>query len=230
MLARQAGGIGEQLYRALSRVAAIKAVHHHLVQDGVMLGQIAVERAEPVLQAIMDCWSQDISRVLWRIGYWPVEPQRRYDFFPLLETPETVAASCYDAQYFTFATTPAAAQRMFEDTVDIQELRRSLREGRGASDLTLVKGRTLAEIDPDIGIGQGKAGVYRHQLTRAEEIGIGEIERLKRDIGAATIRGLSDLFETHLVCRNPNEEELIDRLVDSCSDTIHRGILRLRSA
>ena len=229
-LALQVGGIGEQLYCALSRVAAIKAVHHHLVQDGVMLRRIAAERAEPVLQAIMECWSQDISRVLRRIGYWPVEPQRRYDFFPLLETFETVAASCYDAQYFTFATTPKASVRMFKDTEKIRDLRRSLREGKGEPDLTLIKGHCLAEIDPAIGVGLSKAKIYRSRLARLNQIGEAEFQRLKYNIGASTINALSDLLEEHLVCRTEDEQELVNLLIDSCSDAIHRGILRLPMA
>ncbi|MFE7797714.1 hypothetical protein [Nocardia sp. NPDC057440] len=136
----------------LAVVRAAKLIHHHLVETGGLLGLV-----RPVIADRFDdsfSWKAPLSSLLHRLAYRPCFPRDRGAVWPVLQPEEGVIATCTEAGYYTFATGEAAAERMFADHVPMGELQQLLAAGRGPGDLTIIKGRSLARVDPRLGVGR----------------------------------------------------------------------------
>jgi hypothetical protein len=64
----------------------------------------------------------------------------------LLDSRESVVASCFDDGYWTFATNRSAASRMYADHEPLKRLYEDCRAGTGPQDLTMVKGARLTTM------------------------------------------------------------------------------------
>jgi hypothetical protein len=112
-----------------------------------------------------------------------VEPSAndRAEALPLLGHEEKITASCSEAGYYTFATGNLAAELMFADHEPIPELQRALSADEGPADLTMLRGRCLAALDPELGVGhvgrQYNAAIRRSSVSDAA---IDEIDRAAR--------------------------------------------------
>ena len=134
--------------RVLAKVRLAKAVHHHLVDNGVELGAVRSEVVDAILPLTVGERSGDVSRYLRRLTYTPKLPWREYPRLPVLLPDEEVADTCYQDGFYTFATGPGAAERMFEDRVPMPELKESIASGKGPDDLTIITRRgQLAHVD-----------------------------------------------------------------------------------
>jgi len=147
---------GEEIIAAMIGVGVRKRLFNRLVQDGQMLLGLDEETLVPVRMRIGDLDGTNLSRTLRRVRYQPVlNGKTRQDtpWIPLFDTGEEVVASCFDDNYYTFATDWDAADRMYADHVPIKELRHLMAQQPAdprVADLTLVRGNrlTLTAIEP----------------------------------------------------------------------------------
>jgi hypothetical protein len=164
-LALQRRDSAEWVTKALASIRAARVVRHHLMDQAMNYGLLDSRISNEAYRPFEHTWKNDFTALLRAVGYRPSVPRNRSLFRPVLEVDEQVIASCYDEGYYTFATTEAAAERMFSDSEPISLLNRTLSVGSGPCDLVIIRGRCLAIIDPDIGVGKvGK--VYAPQLSQ----------------------------------------------------------------
>jgi hypothetical protein len=155
-LARDPALEPRELARALTSASAMRIAGHHL-GGGVTLGVLPAEIAADA--------EADLSRALYapltsvfRRTLGPELSRSEQSLSVLLLPDESVGASCFVSGYWTFATTPAAADRMFSDDAPLQELYRQRAAGGGPSDLRVIRGRRLV-IDV---AGVTEIGLQRH--------------------------------------------------------------------
>jgi hypothetical protein len=145
---------GEEIIAALIGVGMKKRLFNRLVQDGQILLGLDEGALTPVRSRITDLDGTNLSRTLKRIHYRPAANGRTRDSVaprPLFAAAEEVVASCFDDNYYTFATDWDAAERMYADHVPIKDLRRLQTEDPAhpdVADLTLVRGNRLVLQDP----------------------------------------------------------------------------------
>ena len=144
--------IGETICNVLAQVRAAKLIHHHLVDNGGMLGLVRPVIAEEFAESFP--WKEELSSLFRQLAYRPSFPRDRGVAMPVLGRDECVVATCAEAGYYTFATGEESSERMFADHMPMSDLQRSLAAGHGPIDLTIIKGRSLVVIDPEIGVGQ----------------------------------------------------------------------------
>lgn len=133
---------------ALARTVAAKIVHHTFAVDGVALGLV-----EPSVGEHIDAVLAEASRNTLTMALASLELRGhrggRSRGWGLLGADETVVASCADSGYFTFATGPGAATRMYLDTCSLRGLRTEVNGGGGPEDLQMLKGRSLRFRGPE---------------------------------------------------------------------------------
>lgn len=129
----------------LMPIPAVKLAHHRFSMDGVSLGIVTEQFADSIMGALDKKWGQSITECLRAICYRPRQSGKPHRWTRVLCPNESVVATCFDSDYFTFATTEAAADRMYRDVEDMGEVRRLLhvRDPRYA-DLTLIHGDSLS--------------------------------------------------------------------------------------
>jgi hypothetical protein len=101
-------GLARQVCHVLSGVRIAKAVHHHIVEQGLELGLVSDDVAKDLAADYERAWKHSLTELLASMGHRPSVPRDRSLFSPLLEPGERIVASCSDQGYFTFATGEAA--------------------------------------------------------------------------------------------------------------------------
>ncbi|GAA2997340.1 hypothetical protein [Actinokineospora diospyrosa] len=150
-LARRSEEIANTVSAALATIRIAKVIHHH-VEMGVDIGLVRPRIGEEFAVAFE--WKTELAHLFHAVGYRPCFPSDRSLFLPLLGPNETVVATCSEQGYYTFATDTEASTRMFEDHEPFPTLQRSLSAEEGPDDLTMIRGVSLALINPEIGTGQ----------------------------------------------------------------------------
>lgn len=146
---------GEEIIAAMIGVGVKKRLFNRLVQDGQLLLGLDEDALVPVRTRITDLDGTNLSRTLKRVRVQPVlngRTRQHTPWVPLIGPHEEVAASCFDDNYYTFATDWPAAERMYADHVPIKELRRLIAEAPEdprVDDLTLVRGNRLTLLPAD---------------------------------------------------------------------------------
>ncbi|MCB1395572.1 MAG: hypothetical protein H6898_07320 [Rhodobacter sp.] len=141
---------GEEIIAAMIGVGVKKRLFNRLVQDGQMLLGLDEETLVPVRMRIGDLDGTNLSRTLRRVHFQPAlngKTRQGTPWTPLFGADEEVVASCFDDNYYTFATDWDAADRMYADHVPIKDLRQLLAqqpEDPRVADLTLVRGNRLS--------------------------------------------------------------------------------------
>ena len=139
----------ELILSAVVGVSTKKIMYNRLVQDGRLLAGLDDDGEARILEMIDDLPCASLSAVLANMTIIPVVNGAQKGSVapePVLRPNEEVAASCFDDNYYTFATSAGAANRMYEDNEPIKNLRRMLAEDPShemVSDLTLVRGDRL---------------------------------------------------------------------------------------
>jgi hypothetical protein len=136
----------------LAEVRGAKIIHHHIVDQGVGLGLVRKSVADQLL--LQHGWTEKLSEFFRTLGYRPCFPTRRESFLKLIDQEEKIIASCSVSGYYTFATGTTAAEHMFADEEPVQNLQRNLNRGDGPTDLTMIRGNSLAEVDCALGVGR----------------------------------------------------------------------------
>lgn len=166
-----------RLADSLADVRATKLIHHQ-TEMALELGLVSDEFAS-ALDRLFG-W-QRLTETFRQIVYRPVFPKRPAEALPLLGYEEKITASCSEAGYYTFATGNLAAELMFADHEPIPDLQRALSADGGPADLTMLRGRCLAALDPELGVGhvgrQYNAAIRRSSLSDAA---IDEIDQAAR--------------------------------------------------
>jgi hypothetical protein len=213
-LALQRRDIAEWVTRVLGSIRAARVVHHHLVDQAMNYGLMEESVSKRAVRPFENFWKQDLTALLRAVGHRPSVPRNRSLFEPVLTGTEQVVASCFDEGYYTFATTSAAADRMFSDSAPMSELVRDLSAGSGPTDLVIIRGRCLAVIDSKIGVGKvGKdyaLQLSRHLVKNRELTEIDETIRSEivkwADAHLAPIKGQ---------VTDPTERKLLDECIRS---------------
>ena len=166
-----------RLADSLADVRATKLVHHQ-TEMALEIGLVSSEFAS-ALDGLFG-W-QRLTETFRQIVYRPVFPKRPAEALLLLGHEEKVTASCSEAGYYTFATGDLAAELMFADHEPIPELQRALSAGEGPADLTMLRGRCLAALDPELGVGHvGRRYNAAIRRSSVSDAAIDEIDRAAR--------------------------------------------------
>ncbi|MEM1009895.1 MAG: hypothetical protein AAGJ35_12935 [Myxococcota bacterium] len=134
---------------AVVGVSTKKIMYNRLVQDGRLLAGLDEDGESRILEIIDDLPCVSLSEVLADVSFLPVVNGAQKGSLtpaPVLRANEEIVASCFDDNYYTFATSSDAANRMYEDNEPIKNLRRMLEEEPShelVADLTLVRGNRL---------------------------------------------------------------------------------------
>lgn len=221
-LANQSEENAKLIYGALTSIPVVKLAFHDLSQDAVFLTkELTAQDAEQLTSAISKRWYSSITDVLRKVAIRNVTRNPDAPVAPLLKDDEWVRATCFDDNYYTFATSEEAAKRMFTDMVKMSEVRRMVREGHEAYlDLTLVKGRNLILTNED------PAKNSKEQLESAI-IGTDHLLEIKHSVAETFERDLRDLIEDTKQDMSNNERAAIERFINKCSRVVRRTVLSL---
>lgn len=184
---------GEEILSAMIGVGVKKRLFNRLVQDGEMLLGLSTEMLAPVQQRIGDLDGTNLSRTLKRLHHIPAINGRSLNNTPaepIFRADEEVVASCFDDNYYTFATDRAAAERMYDDQVPIKDLRRLMTEAPEdprVSDLTLIRGNRLSMMPaaapvPAQPCERLRPGDLKHLARSAQTAVTSRVDALFRDL------------------------------------------------
>jgi hypothetical protein len=163
--------------RVLAKTRFAKAMHHHIVVNGVADGLVRPEVADTLVPIATGERHADITRYLGRLTYLPYMPKLspranpelpwQNGRLPVLRPGEEIVDTCFQDDYYTFATGPEAAKRMFRDRVPMGKLKARVDSGK-EPDLTIItrKGR-LVQADQ---VGANLAAVDPIDLETARDI------------------------------------------------------------
>jgi len=167
--------LSEDVTRAIWATKLLKTFHHHVYEQGVLLGLVRSDSGRAVASEAQDQWGSSMSTLLRSLV------RRRVDASDqvcrLLEEDEDVVATCGESGYLTFATGEIAASRMFDDHEPLHQLLVATNAGLGPKDLTMIRGRNLAPFEQALGIG----GVSRHYFPLRVTLTPEQVEVVARE-------------------------------------------------
>lgn len=221
-LANQSEENARLVYGALASIPVVKLAFHDLSQDAVYLTkELTLNDAERLTTAISKRWYSSITNVLRKVAIRNVSRLPNSLPTPLLNNDEWVRATCFDDNYYTFATSEEAAKRMFTDMVKMSEVRRMVREGHEAYlDLTLVKGRNLILIP-------------EHSISGAKEplatmiVGADHLSDIKQGVAETFEKDLRNLVAETMQEMSNNERAAVERFIIKCTRVVRHTVLSL---
>jgi hypothetical protein len=225
-LAGRNAASAELVYSAVARIAILKAIHHQVSLDGVLLGIISEKGAASILLTFEAEWSRSATDFLRSIGYRPDEREHRDDFRPLLEVQESVVATCYFSSYYTFATGQQTADRMYQDESSMKEVRRKKREGTDYQDLTLINSRWLAQVDTVVGFGPSKASYYFSRAASSRRLPAEESRRIRMEVLGAIRESSREILRQWQSGTEKERAYASERIDQSLGIVFARGILK----
>ena len=187
---------GEEILSAVIGVGVRKRLFNRLVQDGQILLGLPADALAPLQRRIGELDGTSLSRTLKRVHHYPVTDGKSLHGVapePLFRRDEEVAASCFDDNYYTFATDRAAADRMYADHEPVKELRRLIAQTPDdprVADLVLVRGDRLvlmpgAASAPHAPCERLKPGDLKHLARSAQHKVTTLAESLLQDLDPA---------------------------------------------
>lgn len=227
-LAMQGRDAVMSIYSGLVAVPVVKLVHHDLAEEAVATSRLSRATADALGAAITNRWFNEITESLRRLGFVPDDVERRLEFLPLLGLDERVVATCLDANYYTFATTEKAAVRMYLDVLDLKKVRQYVRlKGDAYRDVTMIKGNSLAPIDPRLGTGDDLARQYSARMRPT--LAVSDLVAIKSQIMATFERELKQIIVTTVPNSNLQEAEVLGQFEAKCLEIVRRTVLHLRN-
>lgn len=162
------------------------------------------------------------------LGYRPSAPKARRAFKRLLERNESIVATCMDAEYYTFATSAAAADRMFQDTIPLSEVRRRIAEDDAEyRDVTLLSGECLARLRDEAPPGADAAKHYASHISTKHQLSSTEFSAVKSQLFAAFWKEVEDLHRAAAETYTPAEAHVANACFQRCRSVLLRKVLRL---
>ncbi len=164
------------VYRMAAQVSLLKIIYHQVLEDGVHLGNVSKRAAERLVGLLEEKWSDAASRTLKELRYVFARVEESSE--PVLNVDESIAATCYFDRYYTFATGPEAAERMYRDQSSIPEILRKKESGLDYQDLVLIRGASLV-------VGGSSATPANRRLSESEagQIRMDILRQVREDIG-----------------------------------------------
>jgi hypothetical protein len=199
----------------LARVLTLKILRDR-VEDGLLLGILPRNRAEPLMEATEKAWSEASTTALRRLGY---AVSRQDKLQSILGPSEQVVGTCYFANYYTFATGERAARRMFEDTNEIATIRQMLRDGTGYQDLVLLSGNCLVLEAQAEDASAPVADVANEMLLDVE---------VKKELERGIAEDIERLITQHFPHPTVEEAEVLDSLRTATRNAFSRSIFKNR--
>ncbi len=200
------------IYSGLVALPVVKLVHHDLTEEAVAMRTISEENAIALEAAVTARWFHAITYAFHRIG---VAHGRtaRVGTEPLLDIGERIVATCLDSNYYTFATTNRAAERMYADVLKLSKVwEYATTEGDAYRDLTMIRGRRLALVGLD---------------ATAPRLSAPELESVKRQIMEGFAADLARILETAIRQRSTVETRTLRDFEVKCVKTVRHTILHL---
>lgn len=171
--------------RALAEIRLAKIVHHHLVDNGVDIGAVRAATANIILPITVGTRQTGVTNFLRDVTYVPKLPWKEDARLPVLSPDEKVVDTCFQDGYYTFATGPGAAERMFEDRVPMPELKLSLAAGQGPGDLTIITSKGRMAKTGSTATSQSDAIAPSIDLAQVREIDVMSRNDTKWGVSAA---------------------------------------------
>lgn len=189
----------------------MRIASHHL-GGGILLGLVTAETGAAAEADLGRTLYAALTSIFQRtVGPEPGSSDQLHSVLLLPE--ESVMASCFVSGYWTFATSSAAADRMFYDDAKVLDLYRMRAAGEGPADLRVIRGRRMAINVPDV----TKEGLVRHLNRLAQRPAHSHREwralcHEGSDECSATARGL---LEVHLDTMDVGHERLVDDICEA---------------
>jgi hypothetical protein len=143
------GAEPSEVATSLAGAKAMRVAEHHL-DSAASVGVLDRQTARAAIESLAPALYGPITQLL-RATVEFASPVRDRGPRSLLGPFEQVVSSCFDSGYWTFATTPLAADRMHADHAPLRGLYAEHRAGTGPSDLTMIRGprlRATASVGP----------------------------------------------------------------------------------
>lgn len=211
------------LFGALGLNVASRIARHHLVINGEELALVPPATFGPSVRRLDSVSSDRLTVALRRLVYAPAEPGHDDETCILLDSTESVVATCWENGYFTFATGPRSARIMFEETGSLRALRVEIRTSPDTHpDLTMISGRRLFPHSPVLDVGPSTHSAYRRARTRGARLArsalpdvtciVSEAEKFfqRPDVGSVAFK----LFREFLRATTDEVRRLFDRLTE----------------
>ena len=155
MLCRDFAECRRGTLEALTTALLGRMARHHLVANAEDLGLVGGQCFRPFVRSLEGLAADRLDGLFRNLVYVPAEVARHDELRILLGSHEGVQANCWENGYFTFATGPAAAGRMFAESGSLRTLRAEVwREPQRYPDLTVISGRRLMPLSVEAGTGQ----------------------------------------------------------------------------
>ena len=212
------------IYTMIAQVSVIKAVYHYVQEDGVFWGHITPERAEGIMKVVTEEWLPKVTKTLKYIGYRPADNRLRSHLFALLNENESICATCYFSNYYTFATGLFSANQMYSDTTAIADIKLKLPT---QENLTLISGLRLTLIEPDYEIGEDKARYYSKSFHPSNTISASAVIDTKCAVRQTINLELTELINSYFPVPNENEQRIISNILNAVLSAFSRGILKI---
>jgi hypothetical protein len=123
--------------RLLTESWIFRVAIHHIGSDR-LVGFLSRNEEDVIVDEVRNRFRSACSPVLGAISF-----RSPSDTVPLLNSGESLHATCFDSGYYTFATDSASACRMYDDTLPLRSLYSACSRGAGDPDLTMVRGHRL---------------------------------------------------------------------------------------
>jgi hypothetical protein len=205
--------------KVLAEIRIARIVQHHLMDQASHLGLLTSKASQQIYSFCCPAWTVEMTQLLRVVGHRPSFPRDRGAFLRVLEEQEEVIISCYDQGYYTFATSEAAAERMFSDSGPISGLSNSLKAGTGPNDLLLICGQCLAIVDMDIGVG--RVGRYYAKKITHPQVTDSDLDEIDEHTRSQAIdRAREHLLRIALGLRDSTEQSLIAGCLRSVTVTL----------
>lgn len=205
----------------------IKAAHH-AEQDAALLGFDLTAGMSRLSDAITSVWSATTTWTLHRIAFRSNQPRLRAHLQPLLRSDESIFATCFFANYYTFATGKRSADDMFADTNQIASVRQSVAAGSEQyADMTLLNGNCLFMIEEGMPLGDGAANAVANAWKARPRLSNVELNEIRNEVRAAVLIELQQLMNSILDLTDARDVRLGKSLEVAIEGAFTRGLLKV---
>lgn len=221
-LARQGSKAAAMTYDALLGVPVLRLLPHDIEQEAVGTHGFRKEAAAEVCSVVSTRWSARLTAFLRNAAV----VNSSNNIQALLATEESVVATCFDANYFTFATTPQAATRMYQDVLKISLVRRAVSaKGDAYRDLTLIKGPKLSLRESGNWIVRPAEGAASRRRIGMDDT---ELEAIKLRVLSEFEIELRETIEAAWSQPTMNEVLILTKFRAKVAAAVRESVLHLR--